>query len=114
MDSIQLEYSIDLSKILKSNYKKQSRLSDRDLMLAHIEKKYGVLVQEVKEKEEVSYMISLPGRQRKKDGKTFIVGKYSHEHMMRNFARYLNQGRLSKRNVDQTISEMKYLQNFCL
>jgi len=113
MDYIQLDYSIDLSKNLKSEYKKQSRISERNLMVQYIEKKYGVLVKEIKERDEISYMISLPGRQRKRDGKTFVVGKYSHEHMMRNFARYLNQGRLSKKNVDQTISEMKYLQYFC-
>lgn len=90
-----------------------SKRAELNLILNHIEKKYGVLVSEVREKEEISYLISPPPRSKRVEARTFVVGKYSNEHMMRNFARYLNKGRLSRKNIDETIYEMKSLQEFC-
>lgn len=102
--------------ILQSEQERQShaKRAELNLILNHIEKKYGVLVSEIREKGEVSYLISPPARSQRVEARTFVVGKYSNEHMMRNFARYLNKGRLSRKNIDETIYEMKSLQDFCL
>lgn len=115
MDNIKFNYSKNQFVISKNNCERfligeENKSSE---IISHIEKKYGVFIKEIKEKDETCYLISMPGRQRKRDGRMFIIGKYSYEHMMRNFARHLNQGRLNKKNVDETIDEMKSLQKFC-
>ncbi|MDL2284807.1 hypothetical protein LJC19_06675, partial [Oxalobacter sp. OttesenSCG-928-P03] len=91
----------------------QSKRAELNLILNHMEKKYGVLISELRERDEVSYLIAPPARGRRVEERSFVVGKYSNEHMMRNFARYLNRGRLSRKNIDETIYEMKSLQEFC-
>lgn len=83
------------------------------LVLNCMERKYGVSVSKVKEGDEARYLISPPSGSKKGEARTFVVGKYSNEHMMRRFARYLNRGNLSRKNIEATIDEMKSLQEFC-
>ena len=85
----------------------------RALIQGYIEKKYHVRVREIREGKNISYVIARPAANRSMKEKSFVVEKYSHEHMMRHFARYLNQGRLSRKNIEETINEMKLLQDFC-
>ncbi|WAW09760.1 hypothetical protein NB640_11105 [Oxalobacter vibrioformis] len=108
--SRQLKVDIPQNERDRQSHSKRAELN---LILNHIEKKYGVLVSEIREKGEVSYLISPPARSKRVEARNFVVGRYSNEHMMRNFARYLNKGRLSRKNIDETIYEMKSLQDFC-
>lgn len=84
-----------------------------NLILNHMEKKYAVLVNEIREQNEISFVISQPVKRKRMEARSFMVGKYSNEHMMRNFARCLNKGQLSRKNIDETIYEMQSLQAFC-
>lgn len=102
------------SDVFGSLQKKSVRQkTGRALIQNYIEKKYSVLVREIREGGNISYVISRLPASKGMEARSFVVEKYSHEHMMRQFARYLNQGRLSKKNIDETIIEMKLLQEFC-
>lgn len=96
-----------------SRKKAISYRKERALILGQIEKKYGVLVREIREGNDISYLISRPAVHRSVEPRSFMVGKYTNEHMMRHFARYLNRGKLSRENINATIYKMKWLQTFC-
>ncbi|MCM1129462.1 MAG: hypothetical protein NC211_03920 [Alistipes senegalensis] len=90
-----------------------SHRTERAIILSYLEKKYCILVREIREGRNVSYLLCKETTHKGVESRSFEVGKYTNEHMMRHFARYLNRGRLSRENIDETIIEMKSLQFFC-